>query len=213
MGVPAVDPPIDDQEAKEVLSVAYQGLWGDSDPNLFALGIAQAIGLMEGNYGRWGPKNASNNWGAITRAPNTDGSCPSGSFKHGDSSFEKGQYQTCFKLYDTSLDGATDLLRELYLNRPDVFQAAVDGDIRGVAQAMYASNYYTGTAPHDKKDENGDYTNVNNYIAFIGKGINQISSLYPQSGDSSAVASGGSNTGLIAGLAVAAVVVFAIAKS
>ncbi len=208
MGIPAVDPPIDDQEAKEVLSVAYQGLFGDDEPNLFALGIAQAIGLMEGNYGRWGPGGKSNNWGAITSPKNSDGSCPSGTFQHGDSSFEAGKVQACFKLYPTSLEGATDLLQQLYVNRPDTFQAAINGDIREVAKTMYTSNYYQGVAPHDQKDSNGDFTNVNNYIKFIGRGIDQIADLYPHGGEE--VADTGSNTGLIVGLAVAAVVGVAV---
>ncbi len=204
MGIPAVDPPIDDQEAKEVLSVAYQGVFGvqEEDVNLFALGIAQAIGLMEGaGYGKWGPNNASNNWGAITRQPNADGSCPADSFKHGDSSFEKGKYETCFRIYPTSLAGAEGLLHELYVNRPDAFEYAKAGDIRGVAQEMYRTHYYTGVAPHDQKDANGDYTNVNNYIAFIGRGIDQIADLYPHGSDS-----GPSDSGMGAGTLIAALV-------
>lgn len=198
MGIPAVDPPIDDQEAKEVLSVAYEGLFGDGNINLFALGIAQAIGLMEGGYGR----GFHNNWGAITATPNDDGSCPAGTFAHGDSSFELGEYQTCFKAYETSLDGATDLLQKLYIDRPAVFEAAQAGDIRGVAQEMYRTSYYMGTAPHGQKDPNGDFTNVNNYIAFIGKGVDQIADLYPHGGE--AVAD--SSNGLIIGLGIAALV-------
>lgn len=197
-----IDPPIDDQEAKDVLEAAYNNVI-DSDTNLFALGIAQAIGLMEGKYGAWGPDNASNNWGAITATPNTDGSCPPGTFKHGDSSFEKGQYQTCFRLYPTAELGAEDFLRKLYIDRPKVLEAALSGDIRGVAQEMYATTYYTGTAPHGQKDANGDFTNVNNYIKFIGKGVDQISDLYPPGGAGD-VASG-SNTGLLIGLGVLAV--------
>lgn len=180
-GIPAVDPPVDDQEAKEVLSVAYQTVFNvpEEQVNLFALGIAQAIGLMEGGYGR----GFHNNWGAITRAPNADGTCPADSFLHGDSSFELGKYQTCFKAYPTSLDGAIDLLQKLYVDRPEAFAYAQAGDIRGVAQEMYRTNYYLGVAPPDKRDANGDFTNVNNYIAFIGKGIDQISDLYPHGGD------------------------------
>lgn len=182
-----VDPPADDAEAKEVLSEAYKEVVTDlanyagdfNHPNLFALGIAQAIALMESNYGKWGPNNASNNWGAVTATPNKDGSCPANAFQHGDSSFEAGQYQTCFVKFDTSLEGAVRFLQTLYGDRPTVFAAALAGDIRGVAQEMYRTSYYMGTAPHDQKDSNGDFTNVNNYIAFIGKGVDQIADLYP----------------------------------
>lgn len=209
-GVPAVDPPIDDQEAKEVLTAAWAGMFDNSSPpNLFALGIAQAIGLMEGKYGKWGPNNASNNWGAITKPANSDGSCPAGSFQHTDSN-SAGQHNACFKVYATSLEGAEDLLRELYLNRPAVFQAAVDGDIRAVAQGLYSTHYYEGTAPPDEKAANGDFTNVNNYIAFIGHGIDQIADLYPH-GDSVASGDKSSNTGLIFGVAAAAVLGLALA--
>lgn len=200
-GVPLVDPPIDDAEAKEVLSIAYQTVFNvqEEDVNLFALGIAQAIGLMEGGYGR----GFHNNWGAITRTPNADGTCPADSFLHGDSSFDLGQYQTCFRAYETSLDGATDLLRKLYIDRPETFAYAQAGDIRGVAQDMYRTHYYLGTAPPDKRDSNGDFTNVNNYIDFIGRGVDQISFLYP-SGDSPDVASGDSGIGFGPIIAIAA---------
>lgn len=204
MGIPLEDPPVDDAEAKEVLSVAYQGVFGvqEEDVNLFALGIAQAIGLMEGaGYGKWGPGKKSNNWGAITRQPNADGSCPADSFKHGDSSFEAGEYETCFRIYPTSLAGAEGLLNELYVKRPEAFEYAKAGDIRGVAQEMYRTSYYMGVAPHNQKDANGDYTNVNNYIAFIGRGIDQIADLYPH-GDSDNP--GDSNSGMGAGTLVAA---------
>ncbi len=206
-GITAVDPPANDQEAKDVLSAAYQELFGvdESEVNLFALGIAQAVGLMEGSYGKWGPGNSSNNWGAITASGFKDGKCPPGTFIHGDSSFEAGEYQTCFRLYETSLDGAIDLLNELYVKRPAVHQAAVNGDIRGVAQEMYATSYYMGTSPHN-------FSNVNKYIAFIGRGIDQIADLYP-SGESSVADSGNSNTGLIIGLGVAAVAIFAVVNS
>ncbi len=186
-----VDPPVDDAEAKDILTVAYTELFGEI--NLFALGIAQAIGLMEGGYGR----GFHNNWGSITRAPNSDGSCPSDSFVHGDSSFELGEYTTCFKAYETSIEGARGLLHELYDKRPAVFDAALAGDIRGVAEEMYATNYYLGTAPPNQKDANGAFTNVNNYIDFIGKGVDQIAHLYPSGGAST-------STGIGIALAVSA---------
>jgi hypothetical protein len=195
-----IDPPADDAEAKDILTVAYTEKFGEP-VNLFALGIAQAIGLMEGGgYG----KNFGNNWGAITRAPNSDGSCPADSFVHGDSSFELGEYQTCFRKYPTSLDGARGLLAELYERRPEVFSAALAGDIRGVAEEMYASNYYLGTAPPDKRDADGHYTNVNNYIKFIGKGVDQIEHLYPSGSVSS-------SSGMGIALAVSAVAVLGFA--
>jgi hypothetical protein len=193
-----VDPPLDDTEAKMVLEVAYVGLLGEPiEP--FSLGIAQAIGLMEGRYGKWGPGNASNNWGAITVPPLPGGGCPTTGFPHKDSSFELGEYTTCFRLYPTSLEGATNFLKVLYVDRPKVFEAALSGDIRGVAREMYATNYYLGTAPPDKRGPNGDFVNVNNYIDFIGKGINQISDLYPfGNGDSD------TGNGVVIALGVAA---------
>lgn len=172
-----VDPPIDHEEAKAVLTRAYEELFGDE--NLFAIGIAQAIGFKEGMYGAWGPEARSNNWGAITRSPNQDGSCPTDSFVHGDSSFELGQYQTCFRIWPTSLAGAKGFLQELYVNRPKTHEYAKAGDIRGVAEDMYDTNYYLGTAPPEHRDADGAYTNVNSYIRFIGTGIDEISYLYP----------------------------------
>jgi hypothetical protein len=200
-----IDPPADDAEAKEVLASAYEDMFGEV--NLFALGIAQAIGLQEGDYGRWGPANKSNNWGAITRKPNADGSCPADSFSHKDSSFETGEYTTCFRVWPSSLDGAKGFLHELYENRPAVFDAAQTGDIRGVAEEMYASGYYMGTNPHNQKDDNGAFSNVNDYIDFIGRGVDQIADLYPHGGGENT----SSNTGLFIALGVGAVGLAAIA--
>lgn len=199
--------PKDDQEAKDILTLAYQELFGDEllPEDLFPLGIAQAIGLMEGGYGR----NFHNNWGAVTRAPNDDGSCPADSFVHGDSSFELGEYQTCFRAYATSLAGAVDFLRTLYIRRPEVYEAALAGDIRGVAEEMYASSYYMGTAPHEQKDPDGAFTNVNNYIDFIGKGVDQIAHLYPVGPEPS---SDNTNVALVVGLVAAGGLAFAFSR-
>lgn len=207
MGEFGIDPPADDQEAKDLLTMAYQNVFGPEDLNLFALGFAQAMGLMEGDYGRWGPGDKSNNWGAITIKPNDDGTCPSNGFKHSDSSSE-GEYQTCFRLYDTSLAGAEDFLREIYDKRRDAFQAAVDGDLREFARQLYATSYYLGTAPHNQKDENGDFTNVNRYIDFLGRGIEQIQDLYPHGGEAQA----SSGVGLYGLAALALVGVAVVAK-
>ncbi len=68
---------------------------------------------------------------------------------------------------------------------------------------MYRTGYYTGVAPHDAKDPNGDFTNVNNYIAFIGKGVDQIADLYPHGSSDTPGDSGG---GFGAGTAIAALV-------
>jgi hypothetical protein len=175
-----VDPPADDAEAKEVLATAYENVIGplNEGPDTFALGFAQAVGLKEGSYGKWGPSNRSNNWGAITRAPNADGSCPADSFSHKDSSAD-GEYTTCFRIYDTSLKGAEGFLNELFIKRPAVLAAARNATYPEAIRSMYASSYFLGLAPHDQKDENGEFTNVNEYIKFVAGGIDQIAPLYP----------------------------------
>lgn len=186
MTVEFLDPPTTHSDAKAILAAAYEnvlGVYPDHGGHLFALGIAQSIGLMEGGgYG----VNFHNNWGAITAPGLKDGQCPPGTFLHKDSSSE-GEYVTCFRAYETSQLGAEDLLRELYVKRPEVYAYALAGDIRGVARAMYASNYYLGTAPKDQKDDNGDYTNVNRYVDFIIRGMDDIADLYtPESASSTA---------------------------
>ncbi len=206
MGEFGVTPPEDHQEAKDLLTMAYQNLFGPAEPNPFALGFAQAIGLMEGDYGRWGPNASSNNWGAITRQPSADGTCPIDSFVHVDSSFETGEYETCFRIWPTSLEGAEGFLTELFIRRPAVHEAAVNADYRAATEEMYATSYYTGTAPHEQRDDNGAFTNVNRYIAFIGKGIDEIADLYPFG-----PAPSDSNIGLLVGLAAAAGVVALVA--
>lgn len=223
-----VDPPVNDAEAKEVLAKAFEEVFSDfagddfvfpnDYPNLFALGIAQAIGFMEGGpYGKWGPGGKSNNWGALTRTPNADKSCPANSFAHKDSKFddEAGkvvEYTTCFRSYPTSLEGAKDFLRILYVDRPATFEAALAGDIRGVAETMYATHYYLGTAPAGATDDEGNFVNVNNYIAFIGRGVDQIADLYPSGGEPEEIPSASSsNTGLVLGITAAALVGLVVA--
>lgn len=203
-----LDPPVTHSDAKAILAAAYENVFGvypDHSGHLFALGIAQSIGLMEGGgYG----VNFHNNWGAITAPGMKDGVCPPGTFAHKDSSSE-GEYVTCFRAYETSQQGAEDLLRVLYVQRPEVYEYALAGDIRNVAREMYASNYYLGTAPADQKDENGDYTNVNRYVDFILRGMDDIVDLYepesPSAGDSSALP-------WVLGGAIALVGVVAVAK-
>lgn len=221
-----VDPPINDSEAKDVLAAAYADVFRDfagddyvfpgGYPNQFALGIAQAIGFMEGGpYGKWGPGGKSNNWGALTKTPNSDTSCPADSFPHKDSKFDEEsgtvqEYTTCFRRYDTSLEGAKDFLRRLYVDRPATFEASLAGDIREVAETMYASQYYLGTAPPSATDEDGNFVNVNNYIAFIGRGVDQIADLYPH-GEEESEAPEKSNVGLILGITGAALVGLVVA--
>lgn len=226
-----IDPPVNDAEAKDVLATAFTEVFSefagddyvfpDDYPNLFALGIAQAIGFMEGGpYGKWGPGGKSNNWGALTKVPNSDGSCPGDAFSHKDSKFveESGkveEYVTCFRLYPSSLEGAKDFLKRLYVDRPATFEAALAGDIRGVAEDMYATNYYLGTAPPGARDEEGNFVNVNNYIDFIGHGVDQIADLYNPTGEGEDLATSlekkKSNTGLILGVTAAALVGLVVA--
>ncbi|HEX2599581.1 MAG TPA: peptidoglycan-binding protein [Terriglobales bacterium] len=127
--------------------------------------VLRAVASHETDYGAgWKPPGVgSNNWGAVTVHPNSDGSCPVGSFGYGDSKRsgaggeggEVEQYQTCFRIYPTPTDGAKGLLYELFTRRPSV-RLAVPQGLEAVARAMRDTSYYLGTKP-TKEEQIADY--------------------------------------------------------
>jgi hypothetical protein len=123
-----------DGEARQVVRAAFAKRGMDS-PRLAELQAAQAIGRFEGRYGSW---KAANNWGAIQcGAP----PCPENCFGHGDTDAEGVAYAACFRIYATPVDGAADLVRELY-RREGVPEAMEQGNADLIAHRMRATGYF-----------------------------------------------------------------------
>ena len=125
--------------------------------------VAQAIALHETSYGAgWKTPEglASNNLGAIMR-PTSD---PGPFFTNPDSN-PSGPFVGHFKVYPTAQDGAADVVAVAL--KPNVRAAAAAGDLPGVAAAMFANHYYTGTAPDPA-------TNVSRYFSALTNAVNRI---------------------------------------
>lgn len=123
-----------DGEAREVVRAAFAKRGMDS-PRLSELQGVQAIGRFEGRYGSW---KAANNWGAVQcGAP----PCPGDCFEHGDTDAEGVSYAACFRIYASPVDGAADLVRELY-RREGVPEAMELGNADLIAHHMRATGYF-----------------------------------------------------------------------
>lgn len=103
---------------------------------------AQGVALHESSYGAgWkeGHGAGSHNWGAIMR-PSSD----SGPFFETEDSNPSGAFVGHFKIYPDDAAGALDVVHVAL--KPNVRTAAVSGNLRGVAQAMFDNHYFTGTS-------------------------------------------------------------------
>lgn len=123
---------------------------GYPSPSLGMIQIVQAIGRLEGFYGKASnpPEWAgSNNWGAVQSGrPGPDGSCPVGSFGSTDTSPKSGttvKYKACFRKYATPEEGCADMLR-IMLKSPRERAAVEKGDVLATSTAMYDAGYYEG---------------------------------------------------------------------
>ena len=123
---------------------------GYPKPSLGMVQIVQAIGRLEGFYGKASnpPEWAgSNNWGAVQSGkPGPDGSCPVGSFGSVDTSPKTGttvRYKACFRKYATPEDGCSDMFR-IMTKSPREREAVERGDVIGTSTAMYDAGYYEG---------------------------------------------------------------------
>jgi len=132
---------LSDQQARAILVAAYRKR-GVERPTLAEVQAVQAIARFEGGYGRrWdGAGIEHNNWGAVQclrKAP-----CPDGCFQYTDSDHRGVNYQGCFRRYQSPVDGAADLIMELY-RRDQVPEALQTGDARAIAHRMKAARYFT----------------------------------------------------------------------
>jgi hypothetical protein len=134
-----------DRWARGVLRAAYVAR-GLPTPTRAELQASQAVARFEGGYGLGWPSSVQpppHNWGAIQCGHTAP--CGAGCFEHGDSHADGSSYRGCFRRYPTPVDGAADLLRELY-RRPGVPEAMRAGDPAAIARAMRVSGYFEAPA-------------------------------------------------------------------
>lgn len=136
------------KEARALISEGYRRCF-TVDPTRPQAQLVQAVGWLETQYGAgWSSKipgaAGSNNWGAVTAGAGWNGN----TFEHKDSRPDsKGNniwYTTKFRAYPTPQDGATDLIKLVYVQRPAVLAAATLGDSLAFSTAMYKSKYFLG---------------------------------------------------------------------
>lgn len=144
-------------QATPIINSAVKAVFPQEVP-FPAVQILRGIARLETGYGTgWkGEGEGSNNWGAIINPSDTMPCDPRKSFTYRDSrpteSGEDEWYSICFRKYATPVEGATDLCRTAYVGsarhpRHSVFQAAVEGDIKGVSAELYDTGYYAGRGP------------------------------------------------------------------
>jgi hypothetical protein len=111
-------------------------------PTRVEVQAVQSVARFEGGYGHnWtAPGIGSNNWGAVQCLRSAP--CPEGCFQSTDSDDRGANFQACFRIYETAVEGAADLVMELY-RRDQVPEALRTGDTRAIAHRMKAAGYFT----------------------------------------------------------------------
>lgn len=136
--------------ARPVVVEALTRLLGRA-PTLAEIQYGQAIGWHEGRYGRgWkGAMVGSNNWGAVQCAKNSTADCT----PYEDSYADGTKYEVSFRRYATPTEGAQDMLRHVFIRRPNTARALSDGDatVFRASYAMRRERYYEGHCPQAKK--------------------------------------------------------------
>ncbi len=77
-------------------------------------------------------------------------SCPDG-FIYRDTCPDGSPCFQCFRAYRDDVAGAEHLIDILYIKRPSVLAAASQGNLRGMAEAMSETRYYTATVNNYEK--------------------------------------------------------------
>ncbi len=180
-----------DEEARELLTRGYLDLFSEA-PSLPVAQAMQAQSLHESGYGRgWGrgasdAGQGSNNWGAIQGGIQS-GTChpdtpppvcaPGQGFLHGDTTPLEGggsrHYQCCYRIYASPLEGATDVVRKMFVDRPSVHEAAKRGDLAGFSAAMYDTGYYEGFGPSREDRIWGHMNIIRDKVARIAESLDE----------------------------------------
>lgn len=108
--------------------------------------ILGAIAFIETQYGQgWkGSGKGSHNWGAIQAGSSWKGETFEYVDTHPLPDGTSQTYRVAFRKYPNDADGAKDLIRVAYVNRPSVLEAAERGDVYEVSKHLYLTHYYEG---------------------------------------------------------------------
>ena len=133
--------PISHLDARRIIAQAFAAR-GISAPSAAELQGAQAIALYETVYSRWtGASVAPHNWGGIMCVtPPQESGCKPGCLPWGDTDGSGHAVAACFRIYSSDVEGAADMIRELY-RRDGVPAALATGNAARVAERMSASGY------------------------------------------------------------------------
>jgi len=131
-------------EAQGILRRAFVTIGLVHSPNV--LRFAGAIAFLESRYGQgWnGAGKGSHNWGAIQAGARWDGARFSYVDTHPNSDGSSTPYRVDFRAYASDVEGASDLLRVMYVSRPTVLEEAAAGSSIGVSTQLYRTRYYEG---------------------------------------------------------------------
>lgn len=151
----AITPAQADQarEAYLTLLQATKNVLGRNDPAIVQYAFAN--GRLETGWGRWPFKTAAgekvdnqHNWGSI-HCRESDISCVEASDAHSSGNTTDARYVQRFRAYPNALAGAEDMVREMFVRRPQVLRAltASDPSVMGASIAMRRTKYVTGWCP------------------------------------------------------------------
>lgn len=136
-----------DRWARTIIVPAFAKATGQ-DGTIFALQVCQAVARYESSYGRgWDTEegNAAHNWGSVqcTKAQVAAGvPC----FAHHDSFPDGTKYDTYFRVYDSDVDGAADMIKYIWRSAQTEILAATSTD--DVWEAMFWGHYYGASCPN-----------------------------------------------------------------
>lgn len=182
------------EQAREVLRRVFRSR--EQRVSERELQAVQAIAHLESNYGARG-----NNWGSVQCSASPP--CPPGCMELTDTHADGTKYQWCYKTHDTPEEGAAELVRQLY-RREGVPEALLRGSALEIAEAMRATKYFEASA---SKYGAGIDARARIIGTALGEGyLLDRPAGYRQGGSS------GKGSGGVAGLVVAAVGLYALAR-
>lgn len=134
--------------ARPIIEQAFKDVMGRA-PTAFEAQYAQAVGFAESSYGKgWqDAMKACFNWGAV-QCPANNQTGP-GCVPYQDSHSSGEKYAVSFRCYANDLEGAKDLIKHVFKNRPVTASilASKDGTTFRTSYAMRREAYYGGFCP------------------------------------------------------------------
>lgn len=133
--------------ARQILEEAFLAVMG-REATPAEMQYLQSVAVLETGYGNTWKRNmiGSNNWGAIHCPGNrqNDPNCVQYTDSHPDGT----QFTVSFKKYDTPKEGAADLVRKIFKDRPKTAAALANGGtVMDASFAMRREKYYGGFCP------------------------------------------------------------------